>query len=96
MQLDVTKLTPEAHKAIVECLKIAARRGRQLREAREREQEAGCAGSPQNNAADETDKGLPPEGQSHQAGGNQQNRSDSHPVDLLVDTPSDGTKDNNA
>ena len=40
MQIDISKLTPEAHEAIVECLKIAARHGRQLREAREREQKA--------------------------------------------------------
>ena len=96
MQLDVTKLTPEAHRAMVECLIIAARRGRLLREAREREQAAACADSLQNNVADETDKGLPPEGQSQQAGGNQQNRCDPHSVDLLVDAPSAGTKDNNA
>ncbi len=38
MQLDMMELTPEAHEAIVECLRIAARRGRMLREAREREQ----------------------------------------------------------
>lgn len=36
MQIDITSLTPEAHEAIVECLRIAARRGRQLREVRER------------------------------------------------------------
>lgn len=94
MQLDVTKLTPEAHKAIVECLKIAARRGRQLREARERE--AGYAASLQNNAADEADKRLPSEDESQQANDSQQNRCDSHPVDLLVDAPSDRTKGNNA
>ncbi len=36
LKLDETKITPEAHRAIVECLKIAARRGRELRLARER------------------------------------------------------------
>jgi hypothetical protein len=61
MQLDIAKLTPEAHRAIVECLKIAARRGRELREAREREQETECTESLQNNAADEKVKQLSPE-----------------------------------
>ena len=36
MRIDIENLTPEAHQAIVECLIIAARRGRLLREARER------------------------------------------------------------
>lgn len=36
LKLDETKITPEAHRAIMECLKIAARRGRELRLARER------------------------------------------------------------
>ena len=54
MQLDVTNLTPEAHRAIVECLIIAARRGRLLREAREREQAALKAGLPQNVVLDAT------------------------------------------
>ena len=58
MQLDVTKLTPEAHRAIVECLIIAARRGRLLREAREREQAVACSDSLQNNVADEKDKQI--------------------------------------
>ena len=39
MRIDTATLTPEAHNAIVECLKIAARRGRELRLAREREQQ---------------------------------------------------------
>ncbi len=30
------QLSPEAHQAIIECLRIAARRGRQLTEERER------------------------------------------------------------
>jgi len=34
MQLDVNKLTPEARQALVDCLIIAARRGRLLRESR--------------------------------------------------------------
>jgi hypothetical protein len=38
MQLDVKKLTPEACQALVDCLMIAARRGRLLRQARERAQ----------------------------------------------------------
>lgn len=36
LKLDETKITPEAHEAIVECLRIAGRRGRELRLARER------------------------------------------------------------
>jgi hypothetical protein len=52
MQLDVTNLMPEAHEAIVECLRIAARRGRMLREAREREQAARQTGSPQGGLVD--------------------------------------------
>lgn len=96
MQIDPTKLTPEAHRAMVECLKIAARRGRQLREAREREQETGCAESLQNNVADETDKRLSPESQLQQADDNQQDRCDPLSVDTLVDAPSAGTKVNNA
>jgi len=52
MQLDVTNLMPEAHEAIVECLRIAARRGRMLREAREREQAARQTGSPQDGLVD--------------------------------------------
>ena len=40
MQIDMASLTPEAHQAIVECLKIAARRGRLLRETRERAAQA--------------------------------------------------------
>jgi hypothetical protein len=38
MRLDVKKLTPEARQALVDCLMIAARRGRLLRQARERAQ----------------------------------------------------------
>lgn len=38
MQLDVEKLTPEARQALVDCLMLAARRGRLLRQARERTQ----------------------------------------------------------
>lgn len=91
MELDVTKLTPEAHKAIVECLKIAARRGRLLREAREREQAVECADSHQDNLADETDEQLPQEDQSQQADDNQQNRCDPH----SVDTPTASTRANN-
>jgi len=73
MQLDVTKLTPEAHRAIVECLIIAARRGRLLREAREREQAAACSDSLQNNVADEKDKQLSPEDQPKHANDSQPN-----------------------
>jgi len=76
MQLDVTKLTPEAHRAIVECLIIAARRGRQLREAREREQAAACADALKNNIADEKDKQLSLEDQPQQANNNQLNQCD--------------------
>ncbi len=36
MKLPDGELSPEAHRAIVECLKIAARRGRELRLERER------------------------------------------------------------
>ena len=57
MQLDVTKLTPEAHRAMVECLIIAARRGRLLREAREREQKAITTGMG-SDIANETGKHL--------------------------------------
>ncbi len=78
MQLDVTKLTPEAHRAIVECLIIAARRGRLLREAREREQAALQAGLPQNSAVDATAKPFSPGNPSQQANDSQQSRCDSH------------------
>ena len=88
MQLDVTKLTPEARKAIVECLKIAAHRGRQLREEREREQEIRRAESSQDDTGDAADKGSPPEIQSQQEVGNQQEQSDPHSVALSVDAPS--------
>ena len=88
MRLDVTKLTPEARKAIVECLKIAAHRGRQLREEREREQRILCAESAQEKTGDATDKRSPPEGQSQQVVGNQQEQSDPHSVALSVDAPS--------
>ena len=67
MQLDVTKLTPEAHRAIVECLIIAARRGRRLREAREREHAALDADSLLNSAVDATDQQASPEHQALQA-----------------------------
>ncbi len=36
MRIDTANLTPTGHKAIVECLRIASRRGRELREHRER------------------------------------------------------------
>jgi hypothetical protein len=78
MQLDVTKLTPEAHRAIVECLIIAARRGRLLREAREREQAALQAGLPQNGAVDATANPSSPGNPSQQANDSQQSRCDSH------------------
>ncbi len=45
MKLQDGELSPEAHRAIVECLKIAARRGRELRLERERAvlaQDANC------------------------------------------------------
>jgi len=47
MQVDVTIFTAEAHEAIVECLRIAARRGRKLRE-----QAARQTGSPQDGLVD--------------------------------------------
>lgn len=78
MQIDVATLTPEAHKAIVECLKIAARRGRQLREARERDQDAACTGSLLGNVANEEDKQFSPEDQSQQAKHSPQERSKPH------------------
>jgi hypothetical protein len=78
MQLDVTKLTPAAHRAMVECLIIAARRGRLLREAREREQAAACSDSLQINVADEEDKQLSPEDQPQQANDSQQKQCDLH------------------
>jgi len=59
MQLDVTKLTPEAHRAIVECLRIAARRGRLLREAREREQAALRTDSVQTDTTDKNSEQSP-------------------------------------
>lgn len=73
MQIDIANLPSEAHKALVECLKIAARRGRLLREAREREQAAVGAQPLQSNAADETHKRLSPEDQSQQANKSQPN-----------------------
>lgn len=76
MQLDITKLTPEAHRAIVECLVIAARRGRLLREAREREQAALSAGLPQNDAADQTDRQLSLEVRRQKANDSQPNQCD--------------------
>jgi hypothetical protein len=66
MRIDIEHLTPEAHQAIVECLIIAARRGRLLREAREREQATACADSLQNSAADDKDRQLSPEDQPQQ------------------------------
>ena len=54
MQLDVTKLTSEAHQALVDCLIIAARRGRLLREAREHELASLQTGLPQISEADAT------------------------------------------
>ena len=64
MQIDMTKLTPEAHRAIVECLKIAARRGRVLREARERELETAPTGTQGSNAVGETCTPLSEQNQS--------------------------------
>ncbi len=52
VELDATNLTLEAHEAIVECLRIAARRGRILREACEHEQVTRQAGSPQDGLVD--------------------------------------------
>lgn len=63
MQIDPANLTAEAHKAIVECLIIAARRGRLLRETREREQKAITTGL-SGNTANETDKPLSEQDQS--------------------------------
>ncbi len=67
MQLDVTKLTPEAHRAIVECLIIAARRGRLLREVRERELAALGTDAHQNSAVEATHQHESPEDQAWQA-----------------------------
>lgn len=64
MQIDIANLTPEAQKALVECLKIAARRGRLLREAREREQAVACPDLLQNNVAVGTEKQSSAEDQS--------------------------------
>ena len=75
MQLDVTKLTPEAHRALVECLIIAARRGRILREAREREQVAVPIGSPQDSAMDATSQQVSSNEQSVHADNKQPSRS---------------------
>ena len=93
MRLDVTKLTPEARKALVECLKIAAHRGRQLREEREREQKIRCAESPLDNTGDAADKGSLPESQTQQTVGNQREHCDPHSIALQVDAPGADTKD---
>ena len=92
MQIDVANLTPEAHEALVECLKIAARRGRLLREAREREQAAACADSLQNNVADEIDRQSSPEDPSQQVNDDQQNRCDSSLGDTVIDLALTGTE----
>ena len=87
MEIDVANLTPEAHEALVECLKIAARRGRMLREARERELSADCAQSSNNNATEETEKQLSLD-RSQQTTDDQQNRcpppSDEPVIDLAI------------
>ncbi len=56
MKIDEATLTPEAREAIIECLRIAARRGRQLREARERNQDAASSGKTLDNVANEKEK----------------------------------------
>lgn len=76
MKFDLANLTPEARDAIVECLQIAARRGRQLREARERKQRAALAESLQNRGVDETEEQLPSENQQQKAAGDQPKQSD--------------------
>ena len=58
MQIDIANLTPEAHEALIECLRIAARRGRLLRQAREQNQATACAQSLQTEKPDETNKSL--------------------------------------
>lgn len=92
MQIDVANLTPKAHEALVECLIIAARRGRMLREAHEREQAPVCAQPLQNNVADEIDKQSSPEHQSQQVNDDQQKRCDSSLGATVVDLALTGTE----
>jgi len=77
MKLDVENLTPEAHEALVECLRIAARRGRMLREAREREQAAASAEPLKDTAMKETSEQTGLGNQSPPCGDAQRNISDS-------------------
>jgi hypothetical protein len=92
MQLDVTILTPEAHRAIVECLIIAARRGRLLREAREREQAALGADSIQNSALEGTDQQASAEDQALQADSGQSIQSDPRLNGTVTDLATTRTK----
>lgn len=78
MKIDLANLTPEAREAIVECLRIAARRGRQLREARERVQKAALADSLQTSGSGETDNRLTSEDQPQKANANQLDWTDPH------------------
>lgn len=96
MQLDVTKLTPEAHTAMVECLMIAARRGRLLREAREREQAALCADSLQNSVVDGTDQPASPEDQSLQVDSKRPCQSDPRSDDTVTNLATSGAKASSA
>ena len=92
MQLDVTKLTPEAHRAIVECLIIAARRGRLLREAREREQAALGSDSLQNSSVDATDQQASAEDRALQADRGQPSESDLRSNGTVIDLATTRTK----
>lgn len=92
MQLDVTKLTPEAHRAIVECLIIAARRGRLLREAREREQATLGADSLQNSSVDATDQQASAEDRALQADSGQPSQNDPRSNGTVTDLATTRTK----
>ncbi len=63
MRLPDTELSPEAHQAIIACLQIAARRGRQVRKERERAaelQRAQGTTSPDEKESVEVDKDTGP------------------------------------
>ncbi len=85
MQIDIEHLTPEAHEALVECLKIAARRGRMLREAREREQETTCIPLLKNNLVDEAERRIPLEDQSQPTNNGQHDRCASSSGETVID-----------
>jgi len=94
MQLDVTKLTPAAHRAIVECLIIAARRGRLLREAREREHAALGTDAHQKSAVETTHKQESPVGQAWQADSKQPSPSVPRSNGTVIDPATTATKAN--